>query len=327
MRVLVTGSSGHLGEALMRVLPGFGHDPVGLDRKPGPFTHHVAAITDRQRVRACMAGMDALIHTATLHKPHVVTHSHQDFVDTNITGTLCLLEAARDAGVGSLVFTSTTSAFGSALTPGAGAPTAWIDETVAPVPKNIYGVTKVAVEDLCELFHRRFGLAILVLRTSRFFPEEDDSAAVRAAYTDQNAKANEVLFRRIDLLDAATAHIAALDRAPSIGFGRFVVSATTPFMREDVRDLNFDAPGVVERRIPAYAGVYAEAGFRMFPSIDRVYDNCRAREELGWAPVFDFRRVLAQIAAGAPIGSDLARLVGVKGYHDQRFEDGPYPVE
>ena len=89
-----------------------------------------------------MKGVDAVFHTASLHKPHVITHSRQEFVDTNITGTLNLLEAAVSVGVQSFVFTSTTSTFGRALTPPPGAPAAWITEDVTPVPKNIYGVTK-----------------------------------------------------------------------------------------------------------------------------------------------------------------------------------------
>ena len=122
-----------------------------------------------------MRGVQAVFHAATLHKPHVATHSRQDFVDTNITGTLNLLEEAATAGVESFVFTSTTSVFGDALVPPAGAPAAWVTEDVTPVPKNIYGVTKAAAEDLCQLFHRNQGLACIVLRTSRFFPEEDDN--------------------------------------------------------------------------------------------------------------------------------------------------------
>src|SRR6266567_4562912 len=137
-----------------------------------------------------MRGVDAVLHAATLHKPHVVTHSRQDFVDTNITGTLNLLEEATSAGVAAFVFTSTTSAFGRALTPPPGAPAAWVTEDVRPVPKNIYGVTKVAAEDLCELFHRLHRLPCLVLRTARFFPEADDDPDVRRAYDDGNAKAN-----------------------------------------------------------------------------------------------------------------------------------------
>src|SRR3954452_18562812 len=223
MRVLVTGSSGHLGEALRRVLP----DAVGLDILPSPYTDIVGSVADRAVVRRAVEGVDAIVHAATLHKPHVGSHSRQEFVDTNVTGTLALLEEALAAGVSRVVFTSTTSAFGRALTPPPGAPAAWVTEDVAPVPRNIYGVTKTAAEDLCELFHRDHGLPILVLRTSRFFPEGEDRDDVRGAYEDANLKVNELLYRRVDIQDAVDAHLLALERAPEIGFGRYVISATT----------------------------------------------------------------------------------------------------
>ena len=229
MRLLVTGSAGHLGEALVRTLRNDGRDVVGLDVLPSPYTDIVASVSDRPAVRAALAGADAVLHTATLHKPHVGSHSRQEFLDTNVTGTLVLLEEAVAAGVGSFVFTSTTSAFGRALNPADGEPAAWITEDVVPRPRNVYGATKVAAEDLCELVARDDGLPCLVLRTSRFFPEGDDSDPVRTAYADANAKVNELLYRRVDLSDVVTAHLAALDRAPRLGFGRYVVSATTPF--------------------------------------------------------------------------------------------------
>ena len=187
MKVLVTGSSGHLGEALMRILPDSGVDLVGIDIVEGPCTNAVGTITDRAFVAETMAGAEAVIHAATLHKPHVATHSRQDFIDTDISGTLTLLEEVLALGIGRFIFTSTTSAFGHALTPPLGQPAAWITESVAPVPKNIYGLTKVAAEDLCYLFHRKHSLNCLVLRTSRFFPEEDDSRKVREAFEDGNA--------------------------------------------------------------------------------------------------------------------------------------------
>jgi UDP-glucose 4-epimerase len=133
-------------------------------------------------VRRCLDGIEAVVHAATLHKPHVATHARQQFVDTNVTGTLTLLEEAVAAGVGRFVFTSTTSAFGRALSPPPGAPAAWVTEDVAPVPRNVYGVTKTAAEDLCQLVSRDQGLPCVVLRTSRFFAEPDDDAAVRDAY-------------------------------------------------------------------------------------------------------------------------------------------------
>jgi len=174
---------------------------------PSPFTTDVGSICDPGFVRGAMAGVSAVIHTATLHKPHVATHSRQAFIDVNLTGTLTLLEAAVEAGVGAFVYTSTTSAFGSALSPAPGEPAAWITEDVRPVPRNIYGVTKVAAESLCELFHRDQGLPVVVLRTSRFFPEADDVAAIADVYALENVQANELLYRRVDIADAVDAHL------------------------------------------------------------------------------------------------------------------------
>jgi UDP-glucose 4-epimerase len=327
MRVLVTGSSGHLGEALVRTLRKSGHDVVGLDLLAGPFTTRVGSIADRFVVGSCMTGVETVFHAATLHKPHIATHSRHDFVDTNITGTLNLLEEAATAAVRSFVYTSTTSVFGAALVPPAGAPAAWVTEEVAPVPKNIYGVTKAAAEDLCQLFHRRHELACIVLRTSRFFPEEDDDHAVREAYEDGNIKVNEYLYRRVDLEDVVSAHLLAAERAPALGFGRYIISATTPFTRNDLSVLRADAALATRRQVPAYEAEYERRGWKMVSSIDRVYVNERARNELGWRPRYDFEFLVGRLRADHDFRSPLARLVGSKGYHAEKFAVGPYPVE
>jgi UDP-glucose 4-epimerase len=326
MRILVTGSAGHLGEALVRTLQYTDHTVIGTDLIPSPFTNEVGSITDRDHVRRCLVGIDAVLHTATLHKPHVGTHSRQDFVDTNITGTLNLLQEAVAAGVGSFVFTSTTSTFGDALTPPAGTPAAWITEEVTPIPKNIYGVTKTAAEDLCKLVHRNHKLPCLILRTSRFFPEADDNKETRAAYEDGNVKANEFLYRRVELEDVVDAHLLALEKAPHIGFGRYIISATTPFTQADLFELRTNAPRVVKRLYPDYEEVYTRRGWRMFPTIERVYVNERARHELGWRPGYDFRHVLDRLQAGDDPRSPLTRAVGAKGYHPHPFAEGPYPM-
>jgi len=327
MRVLVTGSAGHLGAALVHILRDLRHEVVGLDSLASPQTTHVGSITDRACVQRCMTGVDAVLHGATLHKPHVGTHSRQDFVDTNIAGTLNLLEAAVSEGVGAFVFTSTTSVFGDALVPPAGAPAAWITEAVSPVPKNIYGVTKAAAEDLCQLFHRNQRLACIVLRTARFFPEADDNRRVRETYADDNAKANEYLFRRVDIEDVVSAHLLAAKQAPAIGFGRYIISATTPFLPEDLAELRSAAPLALRRRVPDYEAEYARRSWTMFPGIDRVYVNERARSELGWQPRHDFKAIIERLKSGGDVTSPLARLIGSKGYHGETFADGPYPVE
>jgi UDP-glucose 4-epimerase len=327
MKILVTGSAGHLGEAIIRTLQDTAHEVVGVDILHSKYTSRVGTIVDRNFARDCMKGVDAVLHTATLHKPHVGTHSKQDFVDTNITGTLNLLEEAVAAGVSSFVFTSTTSTFGDALIPFHGEPAAWITEDVVPIPKNIYGVTKLAAEDLCALFYRNHRLPCLVLRTSRFFPEEDDRKEVRQMYTDGNAKANEFLYRRVELEDVVTAHLLAMEKASDIGFRKYIISATTPFAQEDLAELRSQAPAVLRRRVPAYEAEYARRGWKMFPGIDRVYVNERARNELDWRPRYDFHYVLSRLQAGDDHRSPLAWLIGSKGYHDRSFAEGPYPVE
>ncbi len=326
MTTLITGSAGHLGEALMRTLRAASQDARGIDITPSPFTDRAGSITDRAFVRDCMRGVRTVIHAATLHKPHVGTHSLQEFVDTNITGTLVLLEEAVAAGVEAFVFTSTTSTFGSALTPAEGMPAAWITEGVTPIPKNIYGVTKTSAESLCELFHRKQHLPVIVLKTSRFFPEDDDDATARSLHSLENAQANELLHRRVDIEDVVDAHLLAARRAPVIGFGRYIVSATTPFTQDDLPMLRESAPRVLNRLFPECEALYAGQGWKLPAQLDRVYVNALARRELGWQPRHDFAHVLRCLREGRDFRSQLARDVGIKGYHREVFGEGPSPV-
>jgi len=326
MSVLVTGSAGHLGEAIVRRLRAEGRDVRGVDIKASPFTDHVGSITDEAFVRDAMSGATSVIHGATLHKPHVATHSKREFVDTNVAGTVALLESAVAHGVKAFVFTSTTSAFGAALSPRSGEPAAWIDEDVTPIPKNIYGATKIAAEGMCELVARKDGLPIIVLRTSRFFPEDDDNAGVRAEYDTLNMQANELLYRRADIEDIVEAHLLAIVKAPDLGFGRYIVSATPPFSRNDAAALRANAAAVVRQRFPDVDALYAARGWKLLPSLDRVYDSGRATRALGWKPRRNFAFVLECLRRGEDFRSDMARAIGVKGYHDTVFDEGPYPV-
>ena len=318
MRVLVTGSAGHLGDGLVRTLRERQHEVVGLDVLESASTTHVGSISDRDFVRSCLVGVDFVIHAATLHKPHVATHSRHAFVETNIAGTLTILEAALESGVSGVVFSSTTSAFGRALTPAEGKPAAWVDEDLDSIPRNIYGVTKKAAEDLCELFFRSRGLPCIILRTCRFFPEMDDDPEISQQFDNINLKVNEYLYRRLDLADAVDAHILAAEQAPAIGFRRYIVSATSPFEPQHLLRLRTDAPAVVRGLFPDYEEVYGQRGWRMLPRIDRVYVNNRARQELAWQPRFDFRYILDRLRRGDDVLSPLARVVGSKRYHAQQ---------
>ena len=298
MNILVTGSSGWLGQTLVPRLARDGHRVVGLDPEPGPTTEIVGSVVDRALVHRIMRdhAIEAVVHAAARHKPHIETHDNSEFVAVNVQGTLNLLEEAVAAGVSRFVFTSTTSLMISQQIrdgkAGGAREAVWIDETMTPLkPRNIYGVTKLAAEELCRLFHHLHKLPVLVLRTSRFFPEEDDMAHAIAQSGD-NTKANEFLFRRLTVEDAAEAHVVALAKAPEVGFDTFIVSAMTPFSRNDCAALIADAPSVVARYFPDYHALYARRGWTMFDTIDRVYDAGKAARVLGFTCKTGFRQIL-----------------------------------
>jgi UDP-glucose 4-epimerase len=326
LTVLVTGTAGHLGEGIVRTLRAAGRPVLGLDAKASALTDRVGSILNRPFVRESLDGVSAVIHAATLHKPHLATHSFQDFVDTNVTGTRILLEEAVAASVECFVYTSTTSVFGKAMLPGPDQPAVWVTEELGPEPKNVYGLTKLLAESLCELFHHRHSLPVMVLRTSRFFPEADDDVATRNSYEPANVQANEMLYRRVDIEDVVAAHLLAIAKAGSIGLARYIISATSPFDPDDLAELRIDAPGVVNRLFPESEALYAAREWKLFPTIARVYVNRLARSELGWAPKYDFRHVLECLRENRDFRSAPARAVGSKGYHDRTFDEGPYPV-
>ncbi|KAK4127029.1 NAD(P)-binding protein [Parathielavia appendiculata] len=344
--VLVTGSAGHLGKALMLALPELGYNPIGIDIKASQTTTSVGSITDTAFLASIFDAHkpDHVIHAATLHKPHVGSHSKTDFVQTNIAGTLALLEAAAPpssstsstlAGrtVKSFVFISTTSAFGAALSSPPGQPAVWIHESVEPVPKNIYGVTKTAAEDVCRLVNKQTGLPVIVLRTSRFFPEEDDDEERRGEVTDgENLKVLELAYRRVDIADVVSACVCAMRRGAegAVKWGKYIISAPTPF-KKDAATLERlgtgNADEVFSELVPGIDTLFREKGWRFLRRIDRVYDSQLAmrREELRWNPEYTFERAIERLERGEEWRSELSFKVGKLGYHD--VPTGVYTTE
>lgn len=319
--VLVTGSAGHLGTALMLSLPSLGFKPLGIDILPSETTTQVGSVSDRAFIASIFDSnlIQHVLHAATLHKPHVGSHSKEQFISTNITGTLILLEESSrfSSQIKSFVFFSTTSAFGMALSPKPGSPAAWIDETVVPMPKNIYGVTKVAAEDMCALMQKQSGMPVLVLRTSRFFPEEDDDEDRRAAMEDENLKVLELAYRRCDIEDIVSAAVCAMKKAREIKWGKYIISAPPPF-GNDLRTLDAleGCPAdVISRFCPIVDSIFAQRGWKHLARIDRVYDSTKAVEELDWDPKYTFQAAVDRLARGEPWLSDLTARVGKKGYH------------
>ncbi len=301
MRVLLTGSSGWLGRFLAPRLRRAGHSVVGLDVVAGEATDVVGSVAERAVIERVFVdyAVEAVIHAGALHKPDMARFPAQAFVDVNVTGTLNLLQAAVAARHDRFVFTSTTSLMISqAIRAARGNAAVWLDETAGPLePRNIYGVTKLAAEGLCRLYALEHGLNCSVLRTGRFFPEEDDT---ERGLGGENLKANEFLHRRLTVEDAAEAHVVALERTPP-GFEVFVVCAPSPFARGDTEALKADAARVIARYFPDAEALYARRDWRLPASIGRVYDASKAERLLGFRARTDFAAVLQALRNGAPL--------------------------
>ena len=272
MRILVTGSSGQLGAALCELLAEQ-HTLIGLDALPGKWTTHVGSVTDRDLICTLTRGVDAILHTASLHARHLSSHSRSDFVSTNMQGTLNLLEAAVERGVRRFVYTSTTSLYGHAMVSPDRA--VWVSEVLPPEPRDIYDVTKIAAEGLLKITAEQHGLPCISLRVSRFFPEPENLMVLYR------------LYRGVDVRDAAWAHLLAL-QSDLPGFEAFNISARSPFAREDVEALFQDPRQVILKYHPSVEQEFRQRGWQFPERIDRVYSIEKAEKMLDYHPRFNF---------------------------------------
>jgi nucleoside-diphosphate-sugar epimerase len=272
MRVLVTGSSGRIGGAIGARLS-LRHQVIGLDLRPGPLTSVVGDICDLRLLASACAGVDAVVHTASLHAPDLGLRSTEDFRLVNIAGTKRLLAACSEAGIRRFVYTSTTSLYGLALVPANGK-AVWVTEELRPQPRDIYDETKLAAEEACAEAALG-GMTCICLRMSRCFSEHPRLVAIYR------------LYRGVDAADVAQAHELAL--APGLaGFEVFNVSAHSPFALSECGALLSAARDVVLAHHPWAQAEFARRGWELPESIDRVYVVDKAIAGLGYRPERDF---------------------------------------
>ncbi|PTT58951.1 NAD(P)-dependent oxidoreductase [Stenotrophomonas sp. HMWF003] len=276
MKILLTGSSGRVGRAIFGALSAR-HEVVGVDRSPFNTTRYVADITDVRTLRTALVGVDAVIHCAALHAPHVGLMSDTEFHRINVEGTRTLAMLARDAGVSRFVFTSTTALYGHAIVPGR---CTWIDERTVPQPRTVYHRSKLAAEHWLEEAASP-GFQVRVIRMSRCFPE---TAQRMLLYR---------LHRGIDVRDVADAHAAALRNTGPM-FQRYIASGATPFGPEDCERLVTEPRAVLARRCPQWLAEYDRRGWAL-PVIDRIHDATAASIGLGWRSQRGPEAVLAQL--------------------------------
>lgn len=253
------------------------HDVVGFDRNPFNTTRHVADLGDTRALRNALAGVDAVIHAAALHAPHVGLVPDAEFQRVNVEGTRTLAMLAREAGVSRFVFTSTTALYGHAIVPGH---CTWITERTPPQPRTVYHRSKLAAEQWLEEAASP-GFQVRVIRMSRCFPEIPERMLLYR------------LHRGIDVRDVADAHAAALRNTGPM-FQRYIASGATPFGPEDCQRLVSEPRAVLARRCPQWLAEYDRRGWTL-PVIDRIHDASAASEGLGWRSQYGPEAVLAQL--------------------------------
>jgi UDP-glucose 4-epimerase len=281
VKILITGTTGRIGRAAYVRLCAE-HQVLGLDRAPSSTADVLGDLSDETLLRRALQGVQAVIHTGALHAPQVGQVPDAEFERINVAGTATLARLAAEAGVGHIVFTSTTALYGDAATPEGRA--GWVDETLTPQPRTIYHRSKLAAEALLRDLALAGGPAVTVIRMSRCFPEP---APLMAAYR---------LHRGIDARDVAQAQALAIAQ-PVPGWRVFVISGATPFEPADAPALWHDAPAVLAQRAPALVQAFAQRGWALPQRIDRVYSPALARQVLGWQPRYGFAEVLHQLDA------------------------------
>jgi nucleoside-diphosphate-sugar epimerase len=275
VNVLVTGSSGYIGSAVaarlakeMRVF--------GLDLRPGPQTTEIGDVADASLVSSLVRRVDAIVHTAALHVPHLTTASPAEFRRVNVDATRGLLEAATAARVSRFVLVSTTSVYGCGSR--SGPPATWVDESSEPNPEDDYDRTKLAAEALCRAAAGT-AMSTVVLRLARCFPEPDPLVAFYR------------LYRGVDRRDVAEAHVLAVTAAVS-GTTTVNISGPSPFQPQDGSALWDDPWPVIERRAPGVQAAFEQRGWPRPQRIDRVYSIDKARRVLGYQPRFGIGELL-----------------------------------
>ena len=277
----------------MRMLRDAGHDVASASTSsPRPSPTVVGSIADRDFVRASAARASTRSCTRRRCTSRTsATHAARTSSTSNVTGTLNLLEEAAARRRRALRLHEH-------------------DERVRPRADAAAGrAGRVdhrrrrarAAEHLRRDEDR--GGESLRARPSRHRPAVPRPAHVavlprrrrprdvRDALEDANNKANEFLYRRVDIEDVVDAHLLALERAPAHRLRRATSSARRRRSRATTSPrCARDAPARRAAPVPGLRGrVRAAAAGRCSPSIDRVYVNAKARAELGWPPRYDFR--------------------------------------
>lgn len=303
---LITGGAGTLGQELAPLLTSEGWNVRSTDIRDVSLPNVEFMQTDLRRpddVRRAMEGVDDVFHAAAWHGMHLRDHPRRDFWELNVDGTYNVLEAAVEAGVASLVLSSTMGVYGSGSQPADDEPAVRVHEALPLRPGDIYGQSKVMAERLVAYFSRKHGLRAVALRYGMFVPEPFGHYGIR------------MLYGGVDVRDVASANLLAVRHLDHSGeFGAYNVFSSLPFDDRDLEALRTRPMAAVERHWPDAPRLLAAIGTKPWGPINTVYDIGRAAREIGWRPRFGFAEFVDGLEQGASSADEL--------HPDQSTPDG-----
>lgn len=306
MKLLVTGADGFIGSHLAEALVRRGHevraftmynsfsswgwlDHCAADVR-GKFEVFSGDVRDPNGVRMAMKGCDTVLHLAALIAIPYSYHSPDTYVDTNVKGTLNVLQAARDLGVSRLIHTSTSEVYGSArFVP--------ITEQHPLQGQSPYSATKIAADQLAYSFYASFGLPVVIARPfNTYGPRQSARAVIPTIITQLASGQRKIKLGAVTptrdfnyVADTVAGFIAAMQSDAGLGevvnFGsNFEISVgDTARLIAEVMQVDIEIEADEARLRPANS------------EVDRLWaDNSKAKQLFDWSPAYGGREGFAQ---------------------------------
>lgn len=324
-KILVTGSDGFIGSHLTEALVRAGYDVKAFvlynsfnswgwldhcaSEVKGKFEVFASDIRDPHGVKEAMKGCDAVLHLAALIAIPYSYHSPDTYVDSNVKGTLNVLQAARELGVRRVVHTSTSEVYGTArFVP--------ITEEHPLQGQSPYSATKIAADQLAYSFYASFDLPVVIARPFNTYGPRQSARAVIPTIITQIANGKKQIklgavsptrdFSFVE--DTVAGFIAALESDAGCGevinFGSNFEISVGDTAKLIAEAMNVDIEVLTD-----------EARLRPTHSeVERLWaDNSKACELFGWTPKYAYREGLKRgLAETAEWFADAENLRGYK---------------